>query len=455
MREHNGLMPGIDLLAKKLQDDAYKIVEQNESGIFKNSSLWSVSNHNNEMYIRETEFRNLKDIDLADEIKQLDSYKQLVDVLKTDSIYGRKIDKQLTTYGISGGVNAETYIGHVLVKTDDLLSKGKYNKPKHRAEFLAELTAQSSKVRLLTPILGMRATRRINLVSNAQIIPRNHEYMAKCLNWELIKNSFARMNTYWVGPHHAGVAFLVTEFDAPVLTDATYSPAQNENNSKSIANHEWIRQTLQYTFDLHGYEVNLGKTLVTSTYKAAPTESISNPRATPEVWPFSNSLQVKGSLGRRLNATFKVLDNGKSKSNKMLRLSTKRIAIARHRDDEEDSFIDLMIACEAFYMFNESDHIDIGYKLRLRAAVWYEGGDFTPTELMQLFSIAYDYRSRIAHGDEIQLKKFRGQNITMKSLFEYIEKILKSGLLKYIKHISHKPDNYRHDWESFVLKYHS
>lgn len=443
-------MASVEALATVLQREVVKLIRLHQDGLIKGTSEWSISKHNEDMYVREKEYKKLKNINLDNEIKKLDSFNELVEAMKADSRYGAKLGKLITTYHQSGGIDAETYIQLVLVNQGELLSTEPFRQTKHRKEFLEELTAKTSKVRLLTPILGMKTQGVIKLKPNSRIIPRNHKDMVECLNWELIKPSFAGHETYWVNSSHPGVSFLVTEFDCPILIENYFTTTQRQSYKKFVDGHEWLRQTLQSTFDLHDYKINLGRTLETAEYKAMPYEGIFQPQATPDAWPFSKNLTVKRSLGRTLHSTFRQLDNDKNKSNKMLRLSANRVAIARHRDDDEDSFLDLMIACEAFYMFNERDHQDIGYKLRLRAAYWYEGEEYTKKEIMQLFSIAYDYRSRIAHGSDLKIKKFKNEDMTLKANFKIIEKILKAGLLRYVKLINSKSDNYVHDWEEVV-----
>lgn len=441
-------MTTIPHLAERLQDDVKKILRRCNPTPYKDHSKWTL--HSKDLYARGLERKNLEGMDLSNEISKLQSYKDLVDALSRDGVYKKRLDKIISTHSQSGLVNAETFINLVLVNVNDMLLEKPYQAKHARLEFLKELTTDEYTVRLVTPILGLKITGRISLEPGIKLTPQKDSDVVKCLDWGLLPTHFANDGTYWVHPMHPGISFLIAEYKHPIVSGRQLNEEETKAFRDFEARHEWLKNSLQMMFDTHSHAVNIGKTIVTGDYKAVPGESISDPEVMPDIWGSNKGLVLKRSFGNELKTTFRFLHDEANKSNRMLRLSCSRLALARHRKSATDSFLDLMIACEAFYMSNESDHIDIGYKLRIRAATWYSDGDYSKREIMQLFAKAYDVRSRIAHGSELNKINFRGAELTVRSLFEVIEKILKAGLLKYLKLLDTKPASYLHDWEQVV-----
>lgn len=446
----NKKMVTISELAEKLQDDVKTILNRGNFKPYTDHSKWTLHPLSKDLYVRGIERKSLEDADLSDEISKLQSYKDLVDALSLDEIYSKRLDKIITIHSQSSSINAEAYIKSVLVNVNDLLLKKPYQAKRARAEFLKELTADEYTVRLVTPILGLKVAGRIPLELGSELIPQNDSDVVKCLDWGLLPTPFANDGTYWVSPMHAGISFLISEFRHPIISGRRLNEKEVKAYRVFNDKHEWLKDSLQMMFDIHSHKVNIGKTIVTGDYLAIPGESISNPEVTPEVWEFGKGLVLKRSLGDNRKTIFRLLHDPAIKSNRMLRLSCSRLALARHRKSDEDSFLDLMIACEAFYMSNESDHLDIGYKLRIRAAMWYSGGDYSKRDIMKLFTLAYGVRSRIAHGSELDKIKFKGEELAIRNLFEIVEKILKVGLLKYFRLLDTKPASYVHDWENVV-----
>lgn len=442
-------MATISHLAEQLQREAVELLRRSNLELYEDFGKWRLESDG--LYCKGVRRKRLIGVNLQDAIRQLPSYKDLVDALKKDAVYGKRLNKLQAIHSLTSTVTAESYIDGILVNEKELLLQKPYQAKKIRTEFLKELVAKDYTVRLVTPILGLRTSGGIILDSTTKLISHNKEDTIKCLNWGLISTPFPDDLTYWVNPMHSGISFLVTEYRHPIISGRHATDAEVDISRKFRDKHEWIKNGLQMTFDLHGYEVNIGKTIVTCDYLLMPGESILNPEVTPYAWRVDRQLILNRSLGGALSSTFRLVDDSTNKSNSMLRLACSRLALARHRKSDEDSFLDLMIACEAFYMNNESDHTDISYKLRIRAAMWYSGQEYSKCELMSLFSKAYDVRSRIAHGSKPDKMKFREREISVRGLFEIVEDILKSGLLKYMKILDAQPSSYVHAWEDVVI----
>lgn len=442
-------MTTIPYLAEQLQKEAVRLLHRSNVELYEDFGKWRFEL--DDLYCKGVRRKRLAGASMQDAIRQLQPYKDLVNALTEDTVYGQRLNKSQTIHSQTTMVTAESYIDSILVNEKELLLQKPYQAKKFRTEFLKELVAEDYTVRLLTPILGLRTSGRITLDSTTKLVAYNKEDIIKCLNWGLIGTPFPDDLIYWADQMHSSISFLVTEYKHPIISGRLATEAEVDISRKLRDKHEWIKNGLQMTFDLHGYEVNIGKTIVTCNYLLIPGESILNPEVTPYAWRTDRQLVLNRSLGRKLGSTFRLLDDSTNRSNSMLRLACSRLALARHRKSDEDSFLDLMIACEAFYMNNESDHADISYKLRIRAAMWYSEREYSKRELMSLFSKAYDIRSRIAHGSKPDKMKFRGVEISVRDLFEIVEKILKSGLLKYMKVLDTQPPSYVHVWEDVII----
>ena len=153
----------------------------------------------------------------------------------------------------------------------------------------------------------------------------------------------------------------------------------------------------------------------------------------------------------QLTKYWKITTNKAFPSSIALSLSLRRLGYSTQRIRIEDKILDLLIAAEAFYMAGENDErTDIGYKLRLRAAFWYDGTE-KREQIMAYFSKAYDLRSKIAHGNSIpNTIKINGTETTIEEFIKIIEEILICAFKKALKNWNATGKN-TIDWNKLIL----
>lgn len=442
-------MDEIKRLAIKLQRDAKRLVKENTQGTHRDYSSWGLRYEN--MYERGVKYRSYTEgRDLFSDISNLESFRNLKYAIEEVGV--GHVDKRVRTLFQEGDVNATSLIQLSLVNVEDLLSVRPYNAKKLRAKFFSELTRETYNVRLVTPIVGLSVARTVMLGQGYKLIAENKKDTIKCLNWGLLDDGFPQSQTFWIHDGHPGISFLVSEIAYPLAVDRIISNAEREEFNSFQNAHEFRLESLQMVFDLYSHKINLGKTIVTHDYLIMPSESIMNIEPTPRVFSWNTGLVVSNRLKKNLRVTYEIFNDESIRTNKMLRLACSRIAMARQRKNQEDAFLDLMIACEAFYMTNLPDHhIDLSYRLRYRAAYWYHGSEYTRKEIMQLFNSAYSVRSKIAHGEVPSAQRFRGRQFEMRELHDAIESILKAGLLDFIAKLESEGNNYEVDWDRLLL----
>jgi hypothetical protein len=442
-------MDTIRSIAEELQEQVIKLIKENTTGSVNYTGQWRRGNKL--YYTRTAEGKKLKE-NVTHRIHELSSYQELVSAIEKDSQYGKKINKSHYIHsGGSDNTTPEGYIDLCLINMGELLSLKRYNKKTALKRFLDELIRTKYTIRYITPIFGLKVKSKVRLDGEFYIVPENPKDIIACLNMGLIAPDFPVGNDFWRSGLDAGLAFLVSEVEHPVISGRELNQKERRISISALESHEWRASTLQMTFDLNSYEINVGKTLITHNYLAQPGAGVHNWERLEHVRYFSRGLVLNRNLTKHLRIVYDVLNNENIATNKMLRLACDRLATARLRKDEYDSFLDLMIACEAFYLSEKSDHMDINYRLRLRAAYWTSSKEFSKSEVMKLFSLAYSVRSSIAHGSIPEKMKFREKDITVKELFENIERIIKLGIIIFMIRIDKLGNNYRLEWEKIVL----
>lgn len=100
------------------------------------------------------------------------------------------------------------------------------------------------------------------------------------------------------------------------------------------------------------------------------------------------------------------LQSAPVKKRKFLDVAIRRLSYAHERHRQEDKIVDLLIAAEALFLsdYNKDDPYigEIRYRLALRAALFLASKGESQRLIFRQMRAAYDLRSKIAHGGDIE-----------------------------------------------------
>jgi hypothetical protein len=166
--------------------------------------------------------------------------------------------------------------------------------------------------------------------------------------------------------------------------------------------------------------------------------------------PVETSLSAE--VASLLKSYWAILGDNRFRANRALSLALRRLSYADDRERPEDAILDLLIACEAFFL--EGSDQELGYKLSIRAALWNEMPDWDRRDVFTLLTNAYRVRSAIAHGNEPKVKhvSIRGELVPLQQFASTVGELLRGSLAKAVNIAASSDDYQLHiDWDSLTL----
>ena len=111
----------------------------------------------------------------------------------------------------------------------------------------------------------------------------------------------------------------------------------------------------------------------------------------------------------------------------------RRFGYAHERYRSEDKIIDLLIAAEALLLSDGSYTGEVRYRLAHRAALFLAEADETRRIIFKRMGVAYDLRSKVAHGGSYSKKlpeKSDGSIPTLDEFVWQIQEYIRLAILK-------------------------
>jgi len=144
-----------------------------------------------------------------------------------------------------------------------------------------------------------------------------------------------------------------------------------------------------------------------------------------------NALEIPKSKSSWLKNIWKNYTSVEIQKNKAFRVATNRLYYSFNRYHPEDQVVDLMIAFEAIFV-RRGERISL--KLPQRCSSFLQSY-FQKQQLFQFMKDAYNVRSRLVHGDNLETGdlKYLGKNLTLQEWANQLSKILSLSLLEYIE----------------------
>lgn len=141
------------------------------------------------------------------------------------------------------------------------------------------------------------------------------------------------------------------------------------------------------------------------------------------------------------------------RNQKPLRTAIRRFGFAGERSRPDDQILDLMIAAEALFLAGEkTENRD---KLSLRAALFLDDELAQPArQIAQFFRSAYDIRSDLAHGGEVNEDELRPLDDVPGTVERYalvLADYLRLVLRRMIEHAARGQRQPFHDWDEFTF----
>lgn len=127
-----------------------------------------------------------------------------------------------------------------------------------------------------------------------------------------------------------------------------------------------------------------------------------------------------------------------TRKNKKIEYAIKRFrnSIERYSPDDPERLLEYAIALEAIYLNDNSNHAELTYRLRLRAARFLKENYEDRDKLFKLIGDLYIFRSTVAHGGDISTSSKKKktdkeeENEKLKQVLEEIPGVLAESILK-------------------------
>ncbi len=132
----------------------------------------------------------------------------------------------------------------------------------------------------------------------------------------------------------------------------------------------------------------------------------------------------------------------------------RRFGFAGDRERPEDRIIDLMIAAESLFLTDAGDpefRGELRYRLALRSAFFIEMPGRTRRQVFHLMGRAYDTRSRVVHGGEVNSVDVQGEKVPLGTFTDTVEEHLRTGLKKAVQIGAANRSPQLVDWEGLIL----
>lgn len=133
----------------------------------------------------------------------------------------------------------------------------------------------------------------------------------------------------------------------------------------------------------------------------------------------------------------------------------RRFRYAGDRERPDDRIVDLMIAAESVFLSDTGDPQSRGelrYRLALRSAFFIELPSWTRRQVFNVMSRAYDTRSEVVHGEEVNSVTLQGEQVPLAAFADLVEEHLRTALRKAVKIAAGSPARVQlMDWEDLIL----
>lgn len=140
---------------------------------------------------------------------------------------------------------------------------------------------------------------------------------------------------------------------------------------------------------------------------------------------------------------------------KFISVAARRFSFAHERYNSQDKIVDLLIAAEALFLCDQGGIGELRYRLSLRAAFFLTDDSQTRKRIFADFKTAYDLRSKIVHGGEVEKDFFKIKDSEEYGIDGFVKKIqlyICCAIYKAIS-IANEPNSPKHlvDWDELVF----
>jgi hypothetical protein len=140
---------------------------------------------------------------------------------------------------------------------------------------------------------------------------------------------------------------------------------------------------------------------------------------------------------------------------KFIGVAARRFSFAHERYNSQDKIVDLLIAAEALFLCDQGGIGELRYRLSLRAAFFLTDDSQTRKRIFADFKTAYDLRSKIVHGSEVEKDFFKIKDSEEYGIDGFVKKIqlyICCAIYKAIA-IANEPNSPKHlvNWDELVF----
>lgn len=368
-----------------------------------------------------------------DRLKSLPEYIELVNTIKSDGIISNYLGKMVGTPYMSVRVSDEDLafylLSHYITNTNSL----DYNDENFmQAYYPIEdfFYTDTMRVKLQALLQNFSTEENINFDSNLTIRPlsdNEHKY------FEGINRSFG-----FVGRSSLSFSNFLFEY---VFSVKKFLESQQPIYNLHDYHEQDILQKLISTLRL--FKAGKFGLMLTRLAPASLTPYMGE-RYSYSSQQFIGTQYILST--NEIGAVLKLWDYMKNLELKRLRFlktGLDRFNFAYERNKHEDRLIDLMIALEALFFKEEgeSERGEYRYRISLRTAVFLEN---EPTDRNTIFKTtreAYDLRSKIVHGSDVDLSKqlqIDGKQFHIHELVDTIEEYVRKSIKLFIIKLQEK-----------------
>jgi hypothetical protein len=149
-------------------------------------------------------------------------------------------------------------------------------------------------------------------------------------------------------------------------------------------------------------------------------------------------------------AIWRILNSDAVRKNKSLSIAIRRFNYSADRERPEDRMLDLMIAGEALFLSGTTE--ELRYRFALRAASFIEAPGWSREQVFRFMRLAYDVRSKIAHGDDLpKLSMPDLPTVELQSFVDTTENRLRSALHRALEIAGRATGTWPPSWDEVIL----
>ncbi len=135
-----------------------------------------------------------------------------------------------------------------------------------------------------------------------------------------------------------------------------------------------------------------------------------------------------------------------------LRVPLRRFHLATVRHDVADAFIDLLIAVEAL-VSDDTEKSELNYRVAQRMALLVGKSPTERREIAKQMKAAYDVRSRLVHGRDLEkVVKVGGRKVPPSAFLDEVREIVRRAILAGVESAANQPNGSSlFDWDSMIF----